>query len=57
MYCIQPSQLGKLAIFLNKPEKRMKGSIKEGVKVFTDLASVTKVPKTNPKDAPANPMR
>jgi len=57
MYWIQPNHIGMFPWFLNKPEKRKKGSKIAGVIVLTDFASLLILPNINPIELPAKPIR
>lgn len=52
MYSNHPSQTGRSALFLKKPENKKKGSITMGVMALTDLASRTTLPKKRPSEDP-----
>jgi len=56
-YWIQPIQADKFPVFLKNPENRKKGKRIMGVKVLTDLLSVTIVPTIKPKDIPLKQAR
>ncbi len=55
MYWNHPIQLGKLAVFLNTPEKMKIGRMTIGVTAELAFSSFTMLPMNNPSDPPAKP--
>ena len=51
-YCIQPSQFGRLALFLKNPENMMKGVRMRGTMAATDLGSCAMLPSSSPSELP-----